>query len=67
MPRCVCGAPEPCLAPRWGGEHVSPEVWQRWEHDEGIFTVKCENCGQEFATNCTGWVVCANCINTARA
>lgn len=29
--RCVCGAPEPCLAPKFGGEHVRPEVWLRYE------------------------------------
>jgi hypothetical protein len=29
--RCSCGAPEPCVAPRFGGQHVRPEVWQRWE------------------------------------
>lgn len=29
--RCVCGAPEPCLAPKFGGEHVPPEVWLQWE------------------------------------
>jgi hypothetical protein len=26
--RCSCGAPEPCLAPQWGGQHVPREVWQ---------------------------------------
>jgi hypothetical protein len=28
--RCSCGAPEPCLAPKWGGQHVPPEVWLHW-------------------------------------
>ena len=29
--RCSCGAPEPCLAPRYGGRHVPPEIWLAWE------------------------------------
>ena len=29
--RCVCGAPESCTAPRFGGQHVPPEVWLGWE------------------------------------
>lgn len=29
--RCSCGALEPCLAPRWGGRHVPPEVWVPYE------------------------------------
>lgn len=29
--RCVCGAPEPCIAPRFGGQHVPPEVWVPYE------------------------------------
>jgi len=32
--RCSCGAPEPCLAPRFGGEHVPREVWIRWEIEQ---------------------------------
>ena len=27
-PGCECGAPEPCIAPRFGGQHVAPEVWR---------------------------------------
>lgn len=26
---CSCGAPEPCVAPRFGGQHVPPSVWLR--------------------------------------
>jgi len=29
--RCSCGAPEPCFAPRFGGQHVPPEIWLAWE------------------------------------
>lgn len=29
--RCSCGAPEPCTAPRYGGQHVPEEIWMRWE------------------------------------
>lgn len=27
--RCSCGAPEPCMAPRYGGQHVPREVWDK--------------------------------------
>lgn len=27
--RCSCGAPIPCLAPKYGGQHVRPEIWQK--------------------------------------
>jgi hypothetical protein len=29
--RCSCGAPEPCVAPRFGGQHVPPSTWLAWE------------------------------------
>jgi hypothetical protein len=29
--RCTCGAPEPCLAPKYGGEHVPAWVWLQYE------------------------------------
>lgn len=32
--RCSCGAPEVCTAPRFGGEHVPPEVWLGAERSE---------------------------------
>jgi hypothetical protein len=45
------------------GDRVEPtEVRDRW-HDEGTFTVKCEQCGRDFPTSCTGFVVCADCLN----
>lgn len=35
-------------------------------HDEGSLTVVCEKCGNEFQASCTGFVVCADCLNNRR-
>jgi len=29
--RCSCGAPVPCTAPKFGGQHVPPEIWLDYE------------------------------------
>lgn len=59
------------MSERWGDFARDRRELDRWiersdERDEGTYTVVCELCGREFQANCTGWTVCAGCVNAGQ-